>query len=246
VCHHFEEVTARIAKRTTAIRPWTRSRFRKAFSVSRHLSERLAQGVMEGLDEADIHDMVGAALDGDLVELQRLVQQDRRLLDANTGGFTPLVAATVEGHVGAVRYLLDEGADINLPYPRLNVACSEGRQGIVALLLACSTEVMPDEGGMAPLMSVSYEGFTELLLADGGVTALHIACMKRLPNVARVLLGAGADPLVECTEGLTPWLIASLLDKADCVALLEVGHVPMSHTCTIILPLRLLRLWAHR
>jgi ankyrin repeat protein len=66
----------------------------------------------------DARAIVDAAHKGDLEEVRRLVQQDRGLLDVDHGwqgdSYTPLTAAAWAGRVEVMRYLLEEGAQVNL------------------------------------------------------------------------------------------------------------------------------------
>jgi hypothetical protein len=70
-----------------------------------------------------------AAHDGDLAEVERLVGLDPGLLDARyyDQGWTPLMFASREGHVGVARWLLDHGAAIN----------ERTDDGVTVLVLAC-------------------------------------------------------------------------------------------------------------
>jgi hypothetical protein len=79
---------------------------------------------------------------GDLAEVERLVGQDAGLLDARGGPFrqTLLMYASCMGHVGVVRWLLDQGAatDERDEYEEgtaLIFACSAGRLPVVRLLV---------------------------------------------------------------------------------------------------------------
>jgi hypothetical protein len=57
-----------------------------------------------------------AARGGDLAEVQRLVRQDARLLNARDAFLrTPLMEASYEGHMEVVRWLVDQGAALNDP-----------------------------------------------------------------------------------------------------------------------------------
>jgi ankyrin repeat protein len=194
---------------------------------------------------ADARAIIVAAGRGDLEEVRRLVQQDHQLLDARWGILdTPLKAAAGKGRVEVVRYLLDEGADINLmpdgssPLAR---ACHYGHVEVVALLLARGADTGPSDDGWTPLMAASSEGHmdvVELLLAHGcghidlqfpssGQSALHWACACPRAGVVEVLLGAGADPHVVDHFGDTPLSIAVLHARVECAALLEVSMVYM-------------------
>jgi ankyrin repeat protein len=191
-----------------------------------------------------------AAERGDLEEVRRLVQRDRGLMDPRKF-WSPLAAAASDGHIEVVRYLLDEGADMEQWSGRygtaLGGACSEGETQVVALLLARGARTTPSGGGMSPLMHAAQKGHTdivELLLAHGegeqlerrtshqSRTALHLACLNRHAGVVRVLLGAGADPHVVDHNGDTPLSFAFTEGHTECVALLQVSieNGPL-HTC---------------
>jgi ankyrin repeat protein len=201
------------------------------------------------MDQQDKKAIIKAAERGDLDEVRRLVQQDRGLLDAVWGYsqweyLSPLTAAAKEGRLEVVRYVLDEGADINLRprsgYSAVEWACVSGRSEAVALLLARGADTLPWGNGWTPLMGASFRGHTdvvELLLAHGcdhidqylhssEQTALHIACFYGRAEILGLLLGAGADPhLVERHEGRTPLEIAVTEGDDDCVALLQVSSM---------------------
>jgi hypothetical protein len=90
------------------------------------------------MDEA----LKDALREGNLGEVERLVEWDPRLLDArDDGSFPPLVFASAQGHTEVVRWLLDKGAAVNELYSlggssALCHACHEGRVPVVRLLLA--------------------------------------------------------------------------------------------------------------
>jgi ankyrin repeat protein len=196
--------------------------------------------------DGDTRAILEAAEDGTLEEVRRLVQQDRGLLNVAHGWASPLTAAAVRGHVEVVRYLLDEGADINLRpegiwETALEHACRGGQLGVVVLLLERGADAGPDDDGMTPLMAASFSGHTdvaELLLAHDsghvdqqnhlyGSTALHRAFswfMGRT-GVVRLLLGAGADPRLVDRDGRTPLHHAAEHGHAECVALLQVSSM---------------------
>jgi ankyrin repeat protein len=198
------------------------------------------------VEEQHAKAIVLAAGRGDLEEVRRLVQQDRRLLDSEWKDMSPLTAAAEEGRVEVVRYLLDKGADINLwtwEYgTALKAASTCGRLPVVALLLARGADTQPPPSESTPLMCASYEGHAEivrLLLAhDGGQhiddrlgftggTALHESCSCRRAPVVTVLLGAGADPRLVDSDGRTPLSLAVTKGCRECIALLQVSTLGM-------------------
>jgi hypothetical protein len=89
---------------------------------------------------------------------------------------------------------------------------------VVALFLAAGQEAdVPDWEGFTPLMFAAEKGRLEtvrLLIAAGanvnrksesGLTALHLAAGgNKDEKVARLLLGAGADPSLSTRDGLSP------------------------------------------
>jgi ankyrin repeat protein len=90
------------------------------------------------------------------------VQQDRGLLVAIGGhdeGYTPLTAAAWGGHVEVMRYLLEEGAQVNLQdeadFTALGCACEQGYTEAIHVLLA--------HGADAAL--AFYDGHTPLMMA---------------------------------------------------------------------------------
>ena len=106
----------------------------------------------------------------------------------DVGGATPLMHATIQGHLDAARVLLDKGAQVN------------GR----------------DRGGITPAMlAVIYDrpDALRLLLARGadvnvrsgsGWTALTFAAWKGDPDLVRTLLDHGASRKVVDKQGWTP------------------------------------------
>jgi ankyrin repeat protein len=199
-------------------------------------------------------DICRAAYDGDLAEVERLVGQDPGLLSARSGGLrpTPLRFASMKGHVGVVRWLLDQGAAIDqrdaLAFTALWLACCNGHLPVVKLLLERGADpTTVDQWGRPPLIIASGNGRLEVvrLLLDlqsvkasinqrnnKGRTALWTACFKGRGGVVRVLLESGTDPTVANNEGITPVAIAkqdpddarvSAEGRRECVAALEVS-----------------------
>jgi ankyrin repeat protein len=170
-----------------------------------------------------------AAREGDVGEVERLVGQDPGLLDATDRcGWTPLLRASREGHVGVVRLLLDKGAAVNEEdddgYTALFFASSFGHTAVVRLLVAGGADpTIANYDGWTPLIAACEGGHLEvvrLLLGhasakitinhrgDDGETAVWCACQMGRGGTARALLESGADPTIADDNGTTPTAIA--------------------------------------
>jgi ankyrin repeat protein len=174
-----------------------------------------------------------AAKAGDIREVERLVGQDPRLLDAMDGNgddVTPLMIACIEGHVNLVRWLVDNGAAVNkrnqFGETALLEACYRNRLRVVRLLLERGGDpTIASYGGTIPLMAASASLGAPLevvrVLLDHrsgkvminhrdvyGRTALHFACSKGRGDVAKALLESGADSSIADDDGQTPMATA--------------------------------------
>jgi ankyrin repeat protein len=171
----------------------------------------------------------GAAEAGDVVEVERLVGRDPGLLDAkNRGGWTPLLCASVWGHVGVVRWMLDKGAatdhQSDFGETALWLASGYGCTPVVRELLERGADpTIADAGGGTPLIIACSRGHlavVRVLLGQASVkgtidhrdeigqTALWRACHRGHGGIVRVLLDSGADPTIADNDGTTPMAIA--------------------------------------
>jgi hypothetical protein len=171
-----------------------------------------------------------AAAEGDVGEVERWLGQDPDLLDATIGdGFTPLMCASLKGHVEVVRCLLDHGAAINLrdddsQCTALYIACFEGRLPVVRLLVERGADpTLARADGWTPLIIASIQGHLEVVRSllghpraketinhreEDGRTALWSACFYGRGGVVSALLESGADPTVSVQGVVTPMTVA--------------------------------------
>jgi uncharacterized protein len=199
-------------------------------------------GLLQDLDDL-LHDVTR----GDLASVQARIGADRSLLNARqtswpyiAGYSTALERAAYHDHLHIARYLLGEGAQVNVgdgTSPALRKACTRGHQAMLELLLEAGADaVTPNELGCTPLMcaaSGGHAGTIRALLAHGcgdidarddtGWTALPCACHYNRAGAVLLLLEAGADMRIANTEGRTPLDRARSRGHHDCVAVLEVS-----------------------
>jgi uncharacterized protein len=185
-----------------------------------------------------IWDAAGA---GDLGGVEWLVGQDPGLLNAkDRSGMTPLMRASVNGHLDVVRWLLRKGAPINERddgdgATALWHACWYRHIPVVLLLLerGANPAIAPvwGETALAAASARDHLEVMHLLLAHPsakatinrrdilGKTAPWEACYRGRAGAVRALLESGADPTIAKNNGMTPWTIAvtpMAIAKAAC------------------------------
>ena len=158
----------------------------------------------------ELHD---AAAVGDLARLEQLVAANPALAKSRSpDGFPAVALASVFGHLGAVRYLAANGADINAVatngsgYTALTGAVASGHTAIVEWLLAQGADPNYRYGaGYSPLLTAAANGhlaIVELLLAHGadthavtneGKTAAFLATERKHSEVAALLQSQSAS-----------------------------------------------------
>ena len=199
----------------------------KADEVSKLLDDdpRLLEATREGVsalrvavyhghpDVARIFVERGARLDvfdasaiGETARLSELLAEDRSRANAFAAdGFTPLGLAAFFRHPAAVRMLLANGAEVNVPSRNaqrvapIHSAVAGGDAEIVRDLLADGADVHAREGGFTPLHGAAAEGNVEMV---------------------QLLLDHGADPNARSDTGKTPADLARDRGKSKAVELL--------------------------
>lgn len=132
-----------------------------------------------------------AAEAGDNESLRVLIDKGEPVNPENPDLYTPLMAATMQGHAESVKTLIEAGADVNRApdgMTALLFASMAGRTDIVRLLIGAGADVNK--------------------IYEGGHTALMAATGYNHIETAKELLAAGTDVNVRNDEGATALMIA--------------------------------------
>lgn len=174
------------------------ARYHQRFDMVEALLERRG-------DDLDVFE--SAAL-GKLERLTRLLAQAPAAIEAfSPDGFTPLQLATFFGELGAVKLLLQRGADVE--------AVSTNSMALRAIHSAAA-------GGSAEIVErVLLAGADPNSRQRGGFTALHAAAIAGRADMVRVLLAQGADRDLRTDEGRSALDLA--LDKGHAAAAQSLG-----------------------
>jgi hypothetical protein len=167
----------------------------------------------------EIHE---AAKNGDVKKLKGIIYADKtRLYAQDRLGYTPLNWAAMRNQWAAVRYLIDAGADVNIPgldgCTPLHCACHNERTDMVFLLLNRGAEIdRRNYWGNAPLHVAAQHGCTgtaRILISNGadidltsneGWTPLHYARKAGHHETAAMLIKAGASTTIKDHYNMTP------------------------------------------
>uniref|UniRef100_A0A3Q1F5U5 Tetratricopeptide repeat, ankyrin repeat and coiled-coil containing 1a n=1 Tax=Acanthochromis polyacanthus TaxID=80966 RepID=A0A3Q1F5U5_9TELE len=176
----------------------------------------------------------------DLKDEQLAVQMDAH---DSLWGETVLSAAAGRGRMEMCAFLLERGAELEIPNRRgmvpLLSTSKHGHTQVAELLLKHGADInVSDKQDRTALMLAASEGHmstVELLLSKGaslssadqeGLTALSWACMKGQKGAVQLLVEAGADLNQPDRQGRTPLDIAALNGDAETVhCLVDHGAV---------------------
>ena len=194
-----------------------------------------------------------SGLDEEAKEIQRyrdLAQNSPDLLNAVSGGGTPLESAAGKGQLEVAKFLLDHGADVNSRndqgYTPLHFATVNGSKAMVELFLDHQAEANGENNeGVRPLHLAASRGFlsvVEALLVHGAdpnaqmiggtieplgkgggydrATPLHYAAAGGYLAIVKLLLDHKADVNVKARNGRTPLHAAADFNRLEIVKLL--------------------------
>lgn len=202
--------------------------------------------------EDAVHPLNVAAKFGALSDVAGVLKHSKKALNKRDDeGQTPLADAVVQEEVDTVRYLLEQGADPNIPNKNgltpLDHACSRGEAAmpLAKLLLDHGALVNPQRSGSFRITSLDWAissdntELTKLLIehradikavTDVGRTALHNAANRGDLEIAKTLIEHGADVNAKVTNGWTPLHYAASASRKDIVELLLAKGADINST----------------
>ena len=183
-----------------------------------------------------LEDSLRAALEGDLVTVQRLVERGTSPDTSDQEGNSLLMLAARAGHVTVVSYLLARKATVNARSrfgdTALLAASLKGHVEVAKVLLAGGAELNPP--GWTPLHYAAFEGRAEMVkfLLDKGAgknavapneyTPLMLAVRNGHEEAARALLYGDPDVNYKTrVTGETALILATKKGAAPVVELLK-------------------------
>lgn len=200
---------------------------------------------------AQSDDLVSAAKRGDVAAVNRLLQAGADVnqpkfvsVGGNIGDATALMVASFQGSLEVVQALLAAKADVNATMSEkkngetaLTFAVQKGDVEVVRALLAANADVNHvSSNGNSPLYVAARTAnlnMVKVLLTakpklnlqpEGGNTELMYAISNgRDPEVARLLMEAGADVNLSTDSGITALMLAAQRDVAMVQRLLAAG-----------------------
>lgn len=188
--------------------------------------------------------MYQAVVDGDLDRLEEALKQvPINLDDRLRAGYSLLMYACLEGHPHIVRYLIENGATVNMEiesYTPLMMACrseidSKFVTEIVKDLLENGAVINQSNlYGDTPLIFACQNGHTEvvkLIVKEAsldacnnqfGNSAIFFAVEKNYHEIVKILLESGASYNITNLKGYLPKVIAEMHGFSDIVDLFPV------------------------
>jgi ankyrin repeat protein len=174
------------------------------------------------LTDEDVWSMLSAGVDGDLERVKALASRRPALLRCEYNYTPPIHFAVREGHTELVRYLLEQGIDLNYrtyPFqdPLLTMAQDREHHEIAGLLLDVLSKRFPIVEGLSGFLDAARNGDLAQVQSelernpglarasnDMGETALHQAAGGGHVTVLTALLDAGANPDAVQADGRRP------------------------------------------
>jgi uncharacterized protein len=139
----------------------------------------------------EISAFMAAATAGDTVALRAALDKGMPVTQADPDSNHALIFAAYDGHVDAMKVLLDAGAVVDQP----------GIQGCTALMMACGPK--PDGFPEAVQLLLDNGANVNAIDSNENFTPLMYASVEGLSSIASILVKAGADPTMTDIDGDT-------------------------------------------
>ncbi|KAJ0419187.1 hypothetical protein BJY00DRAFT_324533 [Aspergillus carlsbadensis] len=228
------------------------------YSEEEHIRERVSEecDTEEEVSEEETEDGDSGCADSETSEipddvLEYLRKNDIFDKDESGGDYgNPLQAAAFRGQIGALKVLLDNGANPEAEGrfgSALHAAVAGNQEEAVAILVRHKVSLqamgnytitqqlldnnsdvsVTDTDGLTPLMIASFYGRLEIvtLLGADQQTALHWAAFRSHVHIAGFLLDNGADLTLRDLEAGSPEVVKLLLDRGTpLISAVMYGH----------------------
>ena len=157
-----------------------------------------------------------AAVRNDVAALRQLLDDGHQADEGGGDSWTALIWASRSGSIDAITFLLDSGADVNLPGPTGDDWDATPLQHAILARQPAAVRLLLDRG--ADLKRGA---------GLGSLTPLFLAAGDTDPAILKLLLAHGADPTVEDENGATP------LSRAVSAGTLHGPDRPMFGGCRV-------------
>ena len=151
-----------------------------------------------------------AARQGAVESARILLDAGANVNDAAPDGISVLVLAAHSGHTKLVEFLLERGADedaAEVGYTALHAAVLRGDMGMITALLGHGADpnARLTKGTRVPRDTTHWVLSSYL----AGATPFLLAAKYAEPEIMKILVENGADPLLAANDGTTPLMVAA-------------------------------------